>query len=299
MPPGISVLCEKANKPVWSKNKKIITSKSRVQLVWAGCPQGEPSTKCSIKESLPRRKNALSQAHRSESSTLRRSWPIKCSFFSPWPFLGREQGWGVRWKLHLCLLIKEINSLFGKLSGESIKPISSALQTSDLTEFFTFMFVSEPGKYSLIHLYSPSKTLYLTLHARVAFVLQRSLRNGRDNEELLSLLRDTVSEKEIKPSDYCSKWQKKERSRIHLSTGGCSHFCGILTLEEDPQASSSERPHWINSTDSCVSKMHFACVLCSLFFRADLFLMIFYCNLGSCCIKWYVASNGMFLKNIP
>lgn len=32
-----------------------------------------------------------------------------------------------------------------------------------------------------------------------------SLRNGRDNEELLSLLRDTVSEKEIKPSDYCSK----------------------------------------------------------------------------------------------
>jgi len=66
---GISSLHEKTNKPERSKNKKAMTSISRVLLGRAGRPQEEPSTKCGIKEVLPRRKDALSQAHCRQSST--------------------------------------------------------------------------------------------------------------------------------------------------------------------------------------------------------------------------------------
>lgn len=55
------------------RTKKAMTSESWVLLVWAGCPQEEPSTKCGIKVSLRRRKNTSSQAYCSESSTLRHS----------------------------------------------------------------------------------------------------------------------------------------------------------------------------------------------------------------------------------
>lgn len=130
------------NKAVRSKNKEAMTSKSRLLLVWAGCPPEEPSTKCGIKESLPRRKDTLSQAHCSESSILRHSWPIKCSFPWPWPILGRElrMGCGVR-SQHACSWMKWLVYL-----ENSVEQVSNQLVVPWSQEFLLSYLSQDPEK---------------------------------------------------------------------------------------------------------------------------------------------------------
>lgn len=136
------------SKPVGGKNKKSGTSKSSLLLAWAGCSQEEPSsTKGGMKESLPRR-NTLSQAHCSESSTLGHGLPIKCSFRWPWPVLGRElrTGCGVKTQ-HACLWTQW--PVWLENSGESIKPSNGAWGTRALNDrIFTFILVSRPRRYA-------------------------------------------------------------------------------------------------------------------------------------------------------
>lgn len=96
----------------WGVNKKAVTSKSRLPLVRAGCPQDEPSMKCGSKETLPRGKNTFSQAHCSESSTLGTDGHQSVLSHDRDPFLVEGLGWSGRRKLCPCPLSNKMAALF-------------------------------------------------------------------------------------------------------------------------------------------------------------------------------------------
>lgn len=146
-----------------SKNKKAVTSKSWVLLVWAGCPQEEPSPKCGIRKGLPRRKMPVSQADCSESSTLRQSQQ-RCSFLWPWPVLGRVK---VGWTLHPCLLINGI-------AGESQTNSWCLADKWPNWRIFLLLYLSQdPENTHFFIRIHPTNICIWTLRTRIAFVVAK------------------------------------------------------------------------------------------------------------------------------
>lgn len=91
---------------------------------------------------------------------------------STYPWYGVEDGVGLENSTHVCSRMKGLVCL-EKLSRAN-QLVVPCRQGTSWTEFFTFILVSGPRKYSFLHSYWSNNLCICELHARIAFVVAKS-----------------------------------------------------------------------------------------------------------------------------